>query len=582
MQIRTYGQSGRLAGLILTLLLAAVRLPSQEVRLVPVAGIAEYPDAAAPTALQFACAPDQATLARRFHKLGKPFEKGLVRAGSDGGVCHIDYDPTLPGFQADPETAPVRRLIASIDPLPFVIGRKPVGASIDILRGVLAEVRPSIEVDLLVVREFDERLWPSALARSFPDSDRRRYRIIGINSTNVFAWGQDFIRSGRVGATPRLLVPRRVFEGRGADGALSIPILDVLQGEQYVRSKLSWEGGDLLIAVQPGSDRRRILIHGGSAGEYWASESLTSKEYGYVLGREFGADLTVDLSPIGPHVDYLVSILPDGKTVLVAEPVRESYPLAKSSADELEAFYGDGAPSELAALVALLRSSPEVLRERAGDIESAIERLRPILEAHERKLGPEFEARIAAYIRSNCPQDPTQCFVGIGKQTMFEKNPALAREVADAATSGELEKALPQRLLDLIEGQLPNAPLWRNDMLDDAATTMKQLGFRVVRVPFLVSPKHIDHWVGVSYTNSLAIRGKLFVPAFGLGEAEEAIFADMARKLPTLRIVPIHARYSLLDNGGVHCILGPVRGSSDMITQLEPPSFSLPAPARSE
>lgn len=82
-----------------------------------------------------------------------------------------------------------------------------------------------------------------------------------------------------------------------------------------------------------------------------------------------------------------------------------------------------------------------------------------------------------------------QCFVGVCKQTMFEKNPGSARDVADAATRGELEAALARRLLDLIEGQMPDAPEWNQVMIDDAATAMRDLGFRVVGVPFLVSPK---------------------------------------------------------------------------------------------
>jgi len=549
-----------------------VSAAAADVRLYPVDPIAEYPDAAAPEALQFACAEDRETLSEWFQSRDKPYRPELVRSARGRGVCHIDYEPSLPGFRADPETFPVRRLIASVDPLPFVIGRNPVGASFDVLRDVAPSIPTSVPIDLLLVREFDERLWPHALSRAFADSDRRRYRLLGLEAAHTFAWAQDLIKSGRVGpetgGQPRVLVPRRVFEGRGSDGPLSLPVLDALQGDEYVRSKLSWEGGDLLIAVSPLDRNRRILIYGGSAAQYWAVESLQPKDYGYVLSREFGADTVVDLSAVGPHADYLVALMPDGKTALVAEPVREDLLLARSAAAELEAFYGAQAPAELRALTRLIRSGADPFQEKALEVRAAIDRLRPIVEAWEPELGADFVRRVAAYVRANCPQQPGACFLGAGKQAMFEADPALARAVADAATYGDLARAAPLRLLDLIEAQAPDAPEWNRKFLDDVATALRGLGFRVVRVPFLVAPERVDEWVGVSYANSAAIDGQLFVPALGLGQAEEKIFAEMARKLPDLQVVPVAARSSLLDNGGVHCILGPVRGVPSAVSRL--------------
>lgn len=43
----------------------------------------------------------------------------------------------------------------------------------------------------------------------------------------------------------------------------------------------------------------------------------------------------------------------------------------------------------------------------------------------------------------------------------------------------------------------------------------------------------------------------------------------MARSLPRLKIGPVDACYSLLDDGGVHCILGPIRGAQQVISELE-------------
>jgi len=69
-----------------------------------------------------------------------------------------------------------------------------------------------------------------------------------------------------------------------------------------------------------------------------------------------------------------------------------------------------------------------------------------------------------------------------------------------------------------------------------------------------------SNWAGISYTNNLVVDNTVFVPAFGLGEAELEIFSDIDRPLPQpYKLVPIFAQYSLLRNGGIHCRSGIIR-----------------------
>jgi agmatine/peptidylarginine deiminase len=67
-------------------------------------------------------------------------------------------------------------------------------------------------------------------------------------------------------------------------------------------------------------------------------------------------------------------------------------------------------------------------------------------------------------------------------------------------------------------------------------------------------------WSGISDVNSLLVDRTLFVPRFGLGEAEEAIFEELDAALPPeYQVVPVYARHMLLYNGGVHCSVAIVR-----------------------
>src|SRR5262249_51581963 len=102
-------------------------------------------------------------------------------------------------------------------------------------------------------------------------------------------WGiQDAFKSGRAPRGPPLLVPRRLFEGRPENGEATEALLAGLcRQDRAVRSRLSWDGGDLQFTRDPRDPRRLVLHHGGSARPYWA-ESLTDAEFAHVLALEFG------------------------------------------------------------------------------------------------------------------------------------------------------------------------------------------------------------------------------------------------------------------------------------------------------
>jgi agmatine/peptidylarginine deiminase len=116
------------------------------------------------------------------------------------------------------------------------------------------------------------------------------------------------------------------------------------------------------------------------------------------------------------------------------------------------------------------------------------------------------------------------------------------------------------RLLSVVESQLARRPPGL-DRIDAAARTLEEMGFRVVRVPRFGGDRSLKvPWSGISYVNSLLVDRTLFVPRFGLGDAEETILEELDAALPPqYEVVPVYARHMLLFNGGVHCAVAIVR-----------------------
>jgi hypothetical protein len=328
----------------------------------------------------------------------------------------------------------------------------------------------------------------------------------------------------------------------------------------YVRSKLSWEGGDLQFIADPKNPSRTILFHGGSSHDYWGA-NLSHPETSYVLQVEFGADAAVDMALVGPHADFVAAFLPDSNTVLVAEPVLNDLQLALSAAEELTKMYGSRAPEDLNVVEALLRqaSAPAPAPDILEHVRIRVQLLLTKLPQVPPLITPELQQRIDAHNAQYCPQEVTECFLGEGKRRMLRVDPDLMKLVYDAAADAQGEPVIANRFLRLIESQLPNDPETLSGRIQEQIAKIRKLGFKVVRVPYLYSPEVFEEWPGISYTNSLLFEKTLFVPAVGLGKSEEKIFREMRKKLPGYEIVPVYARFGLMNNGGVHCVFGIIR-----------------------
>ena len=85
------------------------------------------------------------------------------------------------------------------------------------------------------------------------------------SATDSNPWVQDYVKSGKVNGETRVLLPRRLLEGSAEYGERFCSFLDELTSGTFVRSKLSWEGGDIQFMNHPRFPDETILFYGDTA-----------------------------------------------------------------------------------------------------------------------------------------------------------------------------------------------------------------------------------------------------------------------------------------------------------------------------
>jgi Porphyromonas-type peptidyl-arginine deiminase len=552
---------GLWAGLLCGLLSSALAQPAAPggVELLPLPAKAGYEEARSPGALQLACAADPASLESFFAARGLPFDAGLIR-NRGRRRCHIFFEPTLPGFRAAPENLPTSELFFDLETLNFLTLRtERFGDALDITKTILAKISRPLDINIGVAFTQDESLYGRALAFHFPQTPHRiRLRNYAVESGNP--WVQDYLKAGRAGDVEKILVTRRLFEGRGADGELFRPMLDRLTEERFVRSKLSWEGGDLQFVEDPNHAGSNILFYGDSAKAYWGA-SLTAPEYEYVLKLEFGAGRAVDLSKLVPHVDYFVAFLARDHIALVSQPLTENFEAARAALDILVDHFEPMVPSELRELDRLFADRRHAFGDQLGTVRKLLNRATKAAPGWPRIEDGNLGLQLGQYLTKNCATTPEDCLAGGGLSHLLNADLPLARRwVSDGLRSRTDENLLP-RLLSVIQSQLPGFRVETQPGIDAAVAELEKTGFRVIRVPRLGGDRSLAvPWSGISYANAVLVDDQLFVPAFGLGKFEDEVFAQLQQQLPSqYKVVPVYARHMMLFNGGTHCVLAIVR-----------------------
>ena len=522
---------------------------------VPVSGI--YTDAISTDALKFACGESEAALSFYFRQESLVFDTRLVRRHGIE-ACHIVYRPTLPGFRALPDSAPLRGLLFDIEPLSLLSQRRTQhGDSLDIAKTILPRLPNEIEVTLGVA----ENPQPEMLREALDFHFHSRPTVIPLREARQStgnAWAQDYMKSGEVHGRPYRLLTRLTFEGRSENGARYKPTLDALRDKETVRSKLSWEGGDLQFHADPRDPSRTILIFGDAAKRYWG-DALSTDEYAYVLKQEFGADEALDFSGIVPHVDYLLSVLPEDGIVLVAEPMHGNAAIAHVAAEYLLETFGPH--PAIAELEASLCATETALGAGLPRVKSALERAKARRREWTPSMNGEIYSRLAKHQSEHCPENPEDCFRGKNLEKLLSENMQLLRAWVNSAMQLRSAEFMPTAMLSVIESQIPGFNAARDTRIEEKVKQLEARGFRVLRAPLIGGDPFADEpWSGISYVNSALVGTTLFVPAFGFGEAEQPIFDALQASLkPHYTVVPVNARYALLQNGGVHCVIGFLR-----------------------
>lgn len=538
-----------------TALLPRVRA---EVELLRIEGVREFKEATEPGAVQYACG-SAADLARFFAERDLAFDPQLLGPRRGRESCHVFYEPTLPGFRAATEDRPITKLLANIDAQVLVLGALSAGDSVGVVEAVLRRLQRTIPLEVRINQHYDSAYWPKALSGRY--GERASWITSrGTPGVDTHPWAQDFVKSGSVDGKLRVLVPRRLFEGREEDGELHRPMLEGFDGEPYVRSKLSWEGGDLLFVRTPREPDKTLMVYGGAQAEYWGRD-LPAGECEWVLKTEFGADEALGVVDAMAHVDFVAAFLPDRPTALVAQPIYGDPAIARSIVGALGDFWGASAPKAFQALRMEIERLAGSESADTGEAKRLIEEVRQIAPSVAAPLDSHLARDMDSYVAQHCPDKPESCFDNLeANRKMLETNPDLARRAADLGISNELFERLPLQLLDLVEAQLPGVQQQRPAVFDRVARALEKRGFRIVRTPHLFGADEGTEWPGVGYTNMLAVDRQLFIPTFGLGPAENGLLRRLGKKIGAdYEIVPVPARLALLDNGGVHCVFGPVR-----------------------
>lgn len=557
--------------MIIVFLLAFISPAPAAIQFVNVPANKGFPNAREAGSVRFACAPSQDELASHFASEGLRFDASLLRVNKTG-VCHVHYVPTLRGFRAHPDSVPASQVFLDLDHKALLSRRTmQFGDSLDMAKTILSELPRPVSVTLSVPITVSSSYFENAIRRHFPSSAAHvwlRNRPVEAHQT----WAQDYMKSGSAEGETRVLMPRRSFEGQPEYGRTFKGLLKSFAEKTWVRSKLAWEGGDLIFTHDPRDPSRLLLFFGDAARQYWGA-TLTGGEYGHVLATEFGADQAIYFGGITPHVDYFVSFLPEDSIALVATTYQEDFEVSRNALELLIATIAAPLPPVIERLQAVFATRESAFGENAPLARSLIAQARAEASTWKTPVSAEVYNRVESYIAENCSQDPTACLSEKRLPGLIEDRPEVLRGWVEMASYLRGSELLPRALLSIIESQIPGTPIPGQVRTEEKIQELKQMGYRVIRVPTLGADMLSEtRWAGVSYVNAALIDHTLFVPVFGLGAPEQRILSRLRAQLPArYRVVPVFARHAQLFNGGVHCILAFIRepGAGTALTESD-------------
>jgi hypothetical protein len=257
-----------------------------------------------------------------------------------------------------------------------------------------------------------------------------------------------------------------------------------------------------------------------------------------------------------------VAFLPAARAAIISQPDRENMPISRAALELLLKLYAGREPPDLKALADQYVGLGRHFEGDADRCRYLIAKLKQILPTIPQPVEASTAARLDKVVATLCPKDEMACFTPEGKRAMVREMPDDARVLVNAAVKMSDARELEQRLLSLMEMQLPGAPIPDQTKMDIRVRDIERMGFKIIRVPRFPGGPGGDHWPGISFVNLLLVDKTLFVPTFGLGKAEDDIVAKLAKQLPEGHTLhPVYSRHALMYNGGVHCSFGIFRSA---------------------
>ncbi|MDX2268208.1 MAG: agmatine deiminase family protein [Bryobacter sp.] len=497
-------------------------------------------------------------LKKYFEQKHLPYRQALERReGVD--TCHVYYEPTIPGFRADPDDQGIQELFIDPGVLPFVTNRlNLLGDSYDLASLLLPELRDAHRVVFGMQTGLPKDVYEKSLERRFGGTKHEyTLRAKAWNAANP--WTQDYLKSGTVAGQSRILVTYMAYEGKPEPGTRFRPLAESLSDPRFVRSKLAWEGGDLQFVRHPRNPQQTVMFYGNAAAPFWAGE-ISVDEYEYILMLEFGADVAVNLSEVVDHVDYLAMPVPQEKALLFGKPVRGNLMLALHALDVLEGYYSKEQAPNLVGLGRLLRLPGNPLITKEKELKATIGRARGRVKKWLVGVDQDLVDRVVAYIDKECGGKKEECFEPHQVKRLLEQGDDFVRQWAEAAIFIEDYQSVGTAMLALIESQLPSHTSPRHARIETYAKKLEAMGFRLIRVPMAgFEPSLKPGYAGLSYVNSFVTGRQIFVPSMGFTSFENTAFSKLRIELPGYQITPVFVRHAILHSGGVHCMIGIVR-----------------------
>jgi hypothetical protein len=511
---------------------------------------APWPSSAVPGFAKRVCSTEVKKIKDYLVNTSMPFQTDLVTNVGET-YCHLYYQPSAPGFRAKADFGSAHSLVINVPPIPLTLGRSRIwGDSFDIFR-TLEKVRPDIRKIVLV--ESKQGLRPSANEI--------------LLSSEPLDWTQDFlVTGGSPNSSRSTLIPHRIFEGNLEMGERFAPFLNEMIQKFPVpsaRSKISWEGGDLVVLQKPGT-QETVLVYGDGVFSYWARD-LKREEVEFILKSELGVDHIIDGSSLSSHVDY--SILPiDQDRVLLRTPFTRNIRFTCDLVDVmLEDFERNLklSPQKLGELKAAI-CAPNA--RFGSDILHLIQQAKDEFVQNEQnwivnKSLDEFKDEMLTKIGEYCDLNDSSCIQNLietpdGLSKLTHSNPRLAEAMLNSMVDGNSNRQRFAAYYDLLEGQTLTMSVGGIQRLLSVRRKLEEMGYKIINVP---SPYHESGWAGLSYVNSLAVEKDLFLPSIGLRSFESALKSKLESDLGDFKVHLIPSKIQVLKNGGIHCTVKAIR-----------------------